>query len=551
MGDATGVRVRSHWAWGFEDQALAPPARAALSAQVGALLGVAVGERHQPLSLERANVAPARGGLDRDLPPSLAPFATSDREVRARHTYGRGFADQWRGLHGDFAAAPDLVARPRDEAEIERVLAWAAGSGAWVVPWGGGTSVVGGVEAVGGRDQAAAIVVLDLGAMDRVLEVDPVSRAARIQAGSLGPDLERALAPHGLSLRFYPQSFECSTLGGWIATRAGGHYATGPTHIDDLVESIRMVTPQGLWQSRRLPASGAGPSPDRLVLGSEGALGVITEAWMRVVERPRFRASATVQFGGLAAAVDATRAIVQAGLAPANCRLLDEREALLNMVAQGAWVLVLGFESADHAQAPAIERALELARAAGGRHEAPVVSEGADGGGGRGAGRGGAASRWRQAFLQGPYLQPALMRLGVVADTFETACTWDRFPALYAAVTEAVRDVARARAGAGEITCRFTHVYADGPAPYFTFVVPAKPGDELATWAALRAVAAETVLAQGGTITHHHAVGRLHAPWWARERPAPLGAVLAAAKAAVDPRGIMNPGVLGLGLGRP
>ena len=191
---------------------------------------------------------------------------------------------------------------------------------------GGGSSVVGGVEPAVG-DGFAGTISLDLKGLDRVLEVDRASRAARIQGGILGPALETVLKPHDLTLRHFPQSFECSTLGGWIATRSGGHYATLYTHIDDFVEGLRVVTPTGLLETRRLPGSGAGPSPDRMLIGSEGILGVITEAWMRLQDRPTFRASASVSFDDFAAGAAAARAIAQAGLFPANCRLLDPGEA--------------------------------------------------------------------------------------------------------------------------------------------------------------------------------------------------------------------------------
>ncbi len=208
---------------------------------------------------------------------------------------------------------------------------------------------------------------VDLGALDRVLEVDPVSRAARIQAGVLGPSLNEQLGEHGLTLRHFPQSFEYSTLGGWIATRAGGHFATVWTHIDDLVESVRALTPRGAWESRRLPGSGAGPSPDRMLIGSEGILGVITEAWVRVHERPEHKASAGVAFESFAAGAEAVRALAQSGLNPSNCRLLDATEArITNASDDGRAVLVLGFESAHQPVDALFDQALELARDHGG-----------------------------------------------------------------------------------------------------------------------------------------------------------------------------------------
>ena len=367
--------------------------------------------------------------------------------------------------------------------------------------------------------------------MDRVLEVDATSRAALIQAGATGPYLEEQLREHGLTLRHFPQSFEYSTLGGWIATRAGGHYATLHTHIDDFVESVRALTPRGSWESRRLPGSGAGPSPDRMLIGSEGILGVITQAWMRVQDAPRFRESAAVLFDSFESGAQAVRALSQSGLHPSNCRLLDPGEAALTGAApDGHALLVLGFESADHELGPWMSRGLELCADHGGRpREDPA------------GGRSESEGAWRDAFLQAPYLRDTLVAAGVLAETFETAITWERFAALVEGVREGVRE---ALGDQGVVTCRLTHVYPDGAAPYFTVLAPARRGDELAQWAELKAAASEAIVAEGGTITHHHAVGRDHRPWYDRQRPEPFAEALRAAKSVVDPAGILNPGVL-------
>ncbi|HEY6037331.1 MAG TPA: FAD-binding oxidoreductase, partial [Kofleriaceae bacterium] len=434
------------------------------------------------------------------------------------------------GFAGDFAHAPDLVVRPRDAGEVARVLEVCEQRGWSVVPFGGGTSVVGGVDAELARAEREAVVSLDLAALSGVRELDPTSRLARIGAGTLGPRLEDELAPHGFTLRHFPQSFEFSTLGGWLATRAGGHYATGPTHIDDHCHALELVTPRGTLATHSHPASGAGPEPARLVLGSEGALGVITEAWMRVVPKPTFRASASVAFPTFEQGVAACRALAQSGLQPANARLLDPDEARLHRVRfDGTAVLLLGFESADHPLTAWLARALELARDHGGTVVAGPSEKSGEG----------EAGAWKQAFFAAPYLQSALLSIGMLADTFETACTWTAFPALHARVVGDLR-----AAGAGVIACRFTHVYPDGPAPYYTFIAPLRLGDELAQWRALKQVASEAVHASGGTITHHHAVGRTHLPWYQRERPAVFGAALAAVKQALDPAAICNPGVL-------
>lgn len=526
-------RARSLWAWGWADRFPDDDARRGIAAQIGAVLGIAPPELLVPPTLETVRMPEPELAP----PPELAAFATSSREERARHTHGKSYRDLVRAFEGDYTSAPDLVLFPRDEGDVATALAWASAEGVAVVPFGGGTSVVGGVERpAGGAHRGVAS--LDLRHLDRVLTVDPASASARIQAGAKGPHLEAQLAAHGLTLRHYPQSFEHSTLGGWIATRAGGHFATLYTHIDDLVESVRMITPRGPFETRRLPASGAGPAPDRLVLGSEGILGVIVEAWMRVRPRPRYRASASVRFDDLAAGARGARAVAQSGLYPSNCRLLDPREAMLNGVpADGGAVLLLAFESAHHPVGAWAERAVEAATSQGGTSagiKERVDTRGADA----------TAEAWRQAFVDAPYLQSALVSLGVVADTFETACTWDRFDALHARVTEAVRTELQARCGGGFVTCRFTHVYPDGPAPYFTFVAPGRPGERLDAWLAIRRAAGDALSACGATITHHHAVGRLHRPWYEREVPALFQETLRAAKKVLDPAGVLNPGVL-------
>ena len=401
---------------------------------------------------------------------------------------------------------------------------------------------MGGVECDIDDDYRGAISI-DMRALDQVLEVDRESRAARVQAGVYGPALEDQLRPHGLTLRHFPQSFEFSTLGGWLATRSGGHYATLHTHIDDFVESIRAVTPRGAWESRRLPGSGAGPSPDRMLLGSEGTLGVITEAWMRLQDRPTFRASATARFSTFLGGIEAARAISQSGLNPANCRLLDPLEAQLTGTDdRGDTLLLLAFESADHPLDAWIGRAVECALDYGARIDDDAIVIRSDEHAGA---REGAAGSWRNAFIRAPYTRDAIVGLGMISETFETACTWDRFEALHENVTTAVLDTAEA-AGAwpAVITCRFTHVYPDGPAPYFTVLAVGQEGEQLAQWEAIKAAAGDAIIRGGGSITHHHAVGRDHRRGYDRQRPEPFAVALRAAKRAIDPAGILNPGVL-------
>ena len=515
------TRERSWWGWGWADQALDDAAIAELAARVGPLLPLDGDLTPVPVLAE----VPVPASRVR-LPSALSSLCTVDVAARAAHTYGKAFRDVVRALRGDLSAAPDVVARPATEADVAAILDWAATAEVAVVPYGGGTSVVGGIEC---RDRARPVVSLDLRGLSGVVEVDPVSLAARVRGGTLGPSLEDALKPHGLTLRHYPQSFEFSTLGGWIATRAGGHYATGYTHIDDLVQSVRMVTPAGVAESARVPGSAAGPSPDRLWLGSEGILGVVTEAWVRVQRRPERISATAVRFHDYDAAVTAVRQIVQSGLRPANCRLLDALESMLGAgVTDGSCRLLLSFEGAGHDPGPDLREALGIAIEAGGRPDEATTD----------ATISHVAAEWRGSFLRAPYLRDALVRMGAIVETFETACTWSAFPALHAAVVAAV-------AGAGGVVaCRFTHVYPDGPAPYFTVYASGRRGAEVEQWDQLKAQVSDAILAHGGTITHHHAVGRDHRPWYDRERPDPFAIALRAAKAALDPHGILNPGVL-------
>jgi len=535
-----GAAQRRFWGWGLEGAGPSPDQIAGIARGLGARFPGAELRSRPPPTLEEI-VLPAPRVAS---PPALAQLCSSAPYDRAGHCYGKSFRDVVRAYDRRFEHPPDLVAFPRCEGDIAALLDWCAESRVAAIPYGGGSSVVGGVEAAVG-DAFRGALSIDLRFLDRVLEIDRASRAARIQAGVLGPALEDQLRPHGLTLRHFPQSFEFSSLGGWIATRSGGHYATLWTHIDEFVEALRVVTPSGVIATRRLPGSGAGPSPERLLIGSEGTLGIITEAWMRLQDRPRLRASTSVRFAGpdgFARGARAVRALAQSGLYPTNCRLLDALEAAnAGANPQGdAAILVLGFESADHALDAWMARALELCRDAGGLVPPEPVSTRAD----EGASREGAAGAWRTAFLNAPYLRDALVGLGMITETFETAITWDRFDGFHAAVMDATQDAVKRICGGGSVSCRFTHVYPDGPAPYYSVLAPGRRGGELAQWADIKAAASEILIRSGGTITHHHAVGRDHRRWYDRERPDAFAGVLAAAKRELDPAGVLNPGVL-------
>jgi alkyldihydroxyacetonephosphate synthase len=528
-------RPRKFWGWGYDDDQLTSAEHMAVAArtrQVAGRDGLTPGAppKTSHFDLRRPRIEP---------PAALASSFSTTPHDRLSHAYGRSFPDILRMWMRDVPNPPDLVAFPENEEHIATILDWAGRNNVAVIPFGGGSSVVGGVEPAVGDGYSAAIA-LDLERFDKVHEIDRSSRAARIGAGIYGPALEDQLRPRGLTLRHYPQSFQFSTLGGWIVTRSGGHYATVKTHIDDFVESTRMVTPSGIMESRRLPGSGAGPAPDRLVMGSEGILGIVTEAWIRLQDRPKFRAGASIRFPDVFAAARAVRALSQSGLDPTNCRLLDQDEVAFNNVGdRESPTLIVAFESADHDVSAWMARALELARDHGGSVDSNEEKSGGSD----------AASAWRNAFIRMPLWRDSMIGVGIIMDTFETAITWDKFDDFYKQVKhEAAAAVRKVTGRDTTVSCRFTHVYPDGPAPYFTYAVLGSDSGDfktvLARWVEIKRACNEIVTRLGGTITHHHAVGRDHRDGYEAETPALFRGALAAAKQRLDPAGILNPGVL-------
>ncbi len=528
------MKTLKYWGWGYEGEGLDARETEALLASFADGYGIRpVDDGAFPAVDAIELIAP------RLTPPaSLARICGSDKCQRVLHAFGQSQADSIRIYMGDFSPAPDVVAFPESAEDIAALCDWCGEAGAALIPYGGGSSVAGGVTGDVGEGFAGTVTV-DMGRMNKVLEIDDVSRAARIQAGALGPELEGQLKPSGLTLRHFPQSFAHSTLGGWIATRSGGHFATLYTHIDDLVESVTMMSPAGRISSRRLPGSGAGPSPDRLMIGSEGALGIITEAWVRLQAKPRFKATAGFRFADFLAAARAVRAVAQAGLYPANVRIVDGVELKVNGAGDGSFTLmVVSFESADHPLDAWMARAEQCCL----DHGARVDVDWRDN---PDANLQGAVGAWRTAFIRMPYNREQLTPRGIISDTFETAITWDRFEAFYHAIRDRTAEAIREATGKeGAVSCRFSHAYPDGPAPYFAFHAQGHKGALLDEWRAIKASVSDAVIGEGGTITHHHAVGRDHQKWYGQQRPALYGDVLAAAKQRLDPKGILNPGVI-------
>lgn len=530
------VRRRKFWGWGWEDEGFSPDEQRMIDATWPQRFGLAAFEITPPPTADEITLRQPRI----EIPATLKDICTTDHDERLAHCYGQSCADSIRAFKRDFSNPPDVIAFPRNEQGIADLFDWCGDHHAAAIPYGGGSSVVHGIEPPHPDDSPhCAVVTIDLRHFNQVLEIDTTSEAARIQGGIYGPALEQQLKPSGLTLRHFPQSFEFSTLGGWIATRSGGHFATIYTHIDELVESIRMVTPNGVIETRRLPGSGAGPSPDRMLIGSEGIYGIITEAWMRLRKRPTFRAATTVKFSDYYQAVEAVRVISQSGLFPANCRLLDADEAAMSGAGDGKnSLLILAFESADHSLEVWINRALEICGDYGGEYDPSSLAS-------KDAYREGAAGAWRNAFMRMCYLREQMTARGIICETFETAITWDRFKDFHTNIKDAVQQAIREVTGHnGFVTCRFTHVYPDGPAPYFTLLAMSDKPRMLEQYHAIRKAAGDAVIRHGGTITHHHAVGRFHRPQYDQQRPELFARAMRAAKHEFDPQWIMNPGVL-------
>ena len=529
------MKERKFWGWGYEDELLSEEEennidkRIAETFQLDSVERIDI-PRAEQIELPKSRINP---------PKSLGSIFSQNQLERLNHSYGKSFPDSARSILGLFPSPPDLIAYPNSEQEITEILDWASSNDIAVIPYGGGSSVCGGVETDVGGDYAG-VISLDMKNLNQIIEIDKYSRTASIQGGILGPELESKLKEYDLTMRHYPQSFEFSTLGGWIATRSGGHYATLYTHIDDFVESLKMITPSGLFETRRLPGSGAGPSPDRFAIGSEGIMGIITEASMRLQDRPTYRSSATVEFQDYEDALNALRQISQSGLFPSNCRVLDSNEALLNGAGNGTkHLLILSFESADHDKSMALGRALEISKENNGLFE-PQSKNKED------AHRSGSSGSWRSSFIKAPYLRESFTRRGIIQDTFETSITWDRgFEFIEDIKAETTKAIELITGKPSLVTCRITHSYPDGLAPYFTFGAYATPKTMIDIWKEIKLATNEICNSMGGTVTHHHAVGRDHRPnGYDKQRPELFSKVLISAKSTLDPKGVMNPGVL-------
>jgi alkyldihydroxyacetonephosphate synthase len=533
------------WGWGEDGHDVAlPPAAETL---LGDELGADPAARRPPVSLEEVSLpdsrlpAPAREGL---VAAVGAEHVRDGREDRIGHAVGRSYPDLVRIRSGDASGAPDAVVRPDSAEQVAAVLAACAEHRVAVIPFGGGTSVVGGVEPV--RDGMDAAVTLDLGRLSSTVEVDRTSLTARLDAGLFGPEAERRLAAEGVTLGHFPQSFEYSTVGGWVATRSAGQASTGYGRIDELVEAVRCVTPAGEIGTRAVPASAAGPSTRELLVGSEGVLGVICEATVRVRPAPAFRRYEGWSFASFAEGCDAFRVMEQAEAAADVNRLSDEAETGLSMAMaapgiraeglgrrylrlrghEGGCIAILGFEGEEEDVERRRRHTAGLLRAGGGIALGPRPGE-----------------AWLHSRYSGPYLRDELLTRRVFVDTLETATSWANLGTLHAAVAQALSTTLAERGTPALVMCHVSHLYPSGASLYFTFLAR-QEDDAMAQWSAAKTAASEAIVAGGGTITHHHAIGRDHRQWM-RAEVGELGIeLIRAAKERLDPAGIMNPGKL-------
>jgi alkyldihydroxyacetonephosphate synthase len=483
------------------------------------------------------------------LPPSLVDAVGeesvfTDAEDRLRHATGCGYIDLARLRQGRLDAAPDAVLVPTDSAAVQRVLRASADEGVAVVPFGGGTSVVGGVEPL--RGPHGRLVSLDLTRL-RTVDVDTRSLIARLGAGLRGPEAEAELAGDGVVLGHYPQSFEYATIGGFAATRSAGQASSGYGRFDALVSSIRLIAPAGELRTLETPHTAAGPALRELVLGSEGTLGVIPDVTVRVRPAPRQRRYEAWMAESFEAGAEIVRALAQGPGLPDVIRVSDEEETEVSLALSGprgiAGSLFDGYLGLRRRRGGAlIVVGIEGDEESVARRRALSVRELRRGGAaylGQAAGR-----SWEHARFQGPYLRDALMEMGAIVETLETAHTWSRLHELHDAVASAIRDALAGQGTPGLVFSHLSHAYADGASLYFTFVARARHDREIEQWREVKRAACEAIVATAGTITHHHAVGRDHAPHMEAEIGRTGIDALRALKEELDPAGIMNPGKL-------
>ncbi|HEX3910443.1 MAG TPA: FAD-binding oxidoreductase [Solirubrobacteraceae bacterium] len=543
---AEPARQMRWWGWGdpAHPAGLPPQALGFLAETIGS----ATSRPRAPVALSNVRLAPP--ALDPQTLSELRALVGAEHvhdghEERLLHAAGKGYPDLVRMRAGEPEGAPDAVVLPEGSEQVAAVLESCVRRSLAVVPFGGGTSVVGGVEPL--RGEHAGVIALDTRRMGEVLALDQQSRTVAVQAGIRAPALERYLAGRGLTLGHYPQSFEYVSLGGCAATRSAGQASSGYGAIEKMIVGLRMLTPSGEIALAAQPASAAGPSLRQLAIGSEGTLGVICELSLRVRAAPRERIYEGVFFEHFAEGTRALRELAQHGPTPEVARLSDEAETRMSLALAGGGGLkgrlgraylrargygggclaILGYEGDSEATRARRERGLQIVREAGGLSVGRSPGE-----------------AWLKGRFSAPYLRDELLTHGVMVETLETATQWSNLAQLHAKVGGAIEQELREGGTPGLVMCHVSHLYETGASLYFTFVARQREGEELAQWRGVKEAASRAIVEGGGTITHHHAVGRDHAPWMQAEVGERGRAALRALKAELDPTGIMNPGKL-------
>ncbi|WP_333756112.1 FAD-binding oxidoreductase [Streptomyces sp. IBSBF 3352] len=521
---------------GWGDPAKAAPLPETVTGLLRDLLGV---RPHTAEPIALADIAVPEPGLEPAALQDLVAGAggeehvRTDAETRVRHTRGKSTPDLLRIRDGEVDAdLPAAVVLPADHDEVVAVLRACTGHGLPVVPFGGGTSVVGGLAPAGRRP----FVALDLRRMDRMLALDPVSRTATLQPGLRAPQAEALLAEHGFTLGHFPQSYEWASIGGFAATRSSGQASAGYGRFDEMVLGLTVATPEGTLDTGRAPRSAAGPDLRQLLLGSEGAFGVITSVTVRIRPVPQTRVYEGWRFASFEEGATALRRLAQDGPRPTVLRLSDETETLVGLAQPDAiggglptdagCLAITGYEGTEEDTAHRREQAAAVLRACGGT---PLGEE---------PGR-----RWAHGRYSAPYLRDSLLDAGAFAETLETATFWSGIPGLYAAVRDALTGTLTEAGTPPLVMCHISHVYENGASLYFT-VVSAQGEAPLKHWERAKRAANDAIIEAGGTITHHHGVGTDHRDWYVREAGALGVEALRAVKRRLDPSGLLNPGVL-------
>jgi alkyldihydroxyacetonephosphate synthase len=541
------------WGWGDPNLTFPMADKPALWPWVMTKLGLtSATPKTNPVELASIELPPSRAGatLLAEIRAILGPGQVSLEPFdRLQHSYGKSFPDLFRVRHGIVNRAPDAVLLPDSHEQVEALVRLAQKLDFCLIPFGGGTNIVGGINPE--ADDERPMMTLSLRNMNRLISIDKQSRTATIQAGAFGPKLESDLAEHGHSLGHFPDSFEYSTLGGWLATRSAGMQSDAYGKIEDMVVSIKIVTPSGTIVTKPVPTSSAGPDLNRFLVGSEGILGVITEATMRVHRTPAVKDYRGYLFKSFEDGVRGIQECLDRGFAPSMIRLQDsgESELAFNMRAPkqgiegwlqnrvkswlkfrgyiGPCILIVGVEGDDASIAVTRRHSRKILKRHGGFPLGTSVGD-----------------TWSKDKFNIPYLRDYIMDYGCMADVAETSTLWSKVLPLYSAVTEAVKARFRQEDGTGFIGCHISHTYETGACLYFTFAARQPGGRELEHYYSYKRLVTDTIMSVGGTLSHHHAIGVEHRPWMKQEiSPAGLQA-LHALKASLDPKRILNPGKL-------